>query len=193
VKIGDNTMDAPDAWDHEATPGAIDKGFWFERKIPAGEKGFHDVTVDNGDGQIDTIPKGYYYVECPGIAVDSVADETDGVFASGDTITVRGCGLTTDVQARLRRAVGSPGGPPPKRSPKEADPDQAGGGAPLPSIPLTPICGAGVATFAAPNLRSGDYLVEFVDSTGALLFPSSCDTADTGAGCVQFPVTYGSP
>lgn len=168
VKIGPNVMEQADA---PSTRPDFDKGYWIERKIPAGAYGFADVVVDNGDGQVDTLKKAYYYVECPGIAVDSVADESDGALAAGDTITVRGCGLATGLSAQV--------------------------GDPLPlgtaAVPLTQTCGAGVATFTAPDLPAGDYLVTLVDSTGAVVYPPVCDTADTGSACVQFPVTYGSP
>jgi hypothetical protein len=162
VKIGDSVMGPAE---NPAVPGEIDKGFWFERQIPAGAVGFHDVVVDNGDGKVDTIPKGYYYVECPGIAVDAAGDESDGVLVAGDTVTVRGCGLTTSVFAQIGSAA---------------------------PVPLTQKCGAGVATFAAPELPAGDYLLTFVDGSGNLLYPPTCDTADTGSACVQFPVSYGS-
>jgi hypothetical protein len=161
VKIGANTMGPPEL---APTIPDYDKGYWFERQIPAGTKGFADVVVINGDGKTATIPKAFYYVECPGVAVDALADEADGVLAAGDTVTVRGCGLTTDLRVKIG----------------DADP-----------VALTQTCGAGIATFQAPANPAGDYLVTFVDASGNLVYPPVCDTADTGAACAQFPVTYG--
>lgn len=143
---------------------SLDIGYTFTATVPAGTPGYADVTVHNKDAE-STLTDGYFYVECPAPALIEAASPTKGVTAEM-VIHLTGCNLDA---AAFTAKVG------------DAEP-----------VPLTSACGTGEVTFVAPDLADGAYGVSLLNADGEVVFPTPCDTADTGASCDVAPVlTYG--
>lgn len=143
----------------------LNVGFQFTGLSPAGEGGFAEVSVDNGDGEPDSIKDAWYYISCPGAPYPEALGATD--VAVGDSVLILGCGMDTSLKVRL-------------------DPVGATTGAPVgATAALTSVCSTARVSFDVPaGTAPGSYLVNFVDGSGTLVYGDNlCDTADTGGGC----------
>lgn len=121
------------------------KYFGVSPPAPNGEPGFQDVVMTVGQDQF-TLPKGFYYMACPGeLTIDSV-DFGVGATA-GSSVTLTGCGIEADkVTGHLLSAV---------------DGTDAG------SFTLASSCLTAKATFNIPNVAPGDYWLQLVHEDGS--------------------------
>jgi hypothetical protein len=153
-RLGDNELTS--ITPHEAP---LDVGYGFSALTPPGAPGFADLTVVNGDGQTDTVESAFYYLACPGGPYVEVAEPKRGI-AAGDTIVLRGCGFAAGMVAEV------------------VSPDDLG--ASVGSAPLQLDCATAVASFTAPDVPNGQYVLLVTDGAGGVLFGSNfCDAYDT--------------
>ncbi len=150
----------------------LDVGFKFTAVTPPGEVGFSDLEVINGDGESATVKNAFYYVACPGSPNVDYAS-TDAA-ASGDTVSLVGCGFSAGMTVEL------------------VSPDDIA--TTLASVPLELACSTAIASFAAPDLPVGTYVMLVTDGAGTVLYGAElCDSADTGYYYCDLPLylTYG--
>lgn len=126
---------------------AQDVGFKYygvSPPAPKGEAGYQDVVM-TVDGEELTLPNGFYYRACPGpLTVDSFS--LDGPVATGDSVTVTGCGLVAEkITGRLLSAF---------------DGSDAG------AFALASSCLTAKSTFTIPGVAPGDYWIQLVHEDG---------------------------
>jgi len=159
---------------------ADDQPFFFFANTPAAsDAGAQDVTVTS-DGSVSTIPMAFYYVACPASPqIDSMSPDS-GV-ANGDTISLGGCNI--DASGMTVQLV-----------------DETLALASV-TASLTSDCGTAFASFTAPDLPDGKYLVQILDSNDNVVFPATGDyftclaahpLDSSGAACdAPLEITYG--
>ncbi len=128
--------------------------FFFAVTPPNAEVGVQDVTVTS-DGKTDTITGtgGFYYVACPAAPEIEAFAPTEGLTA-GATISMSGCNI--DTAALSVRVIDATG-------------------AEVATADLTSDCGTAYASFAAPDLADGTYMVLIVDGDGTVVHPATGD------------------
>lgn len=179
VKIGDQNVTGISF--PEKT--SMDYGFMVSGVAPASTigKGYQDVTVTTGDKtSVITGSGAYYYLECPGLVIDSVSPGTE--VSAGTTIQIAGCGLTSEgVKARLLDDAGA-----------QVGTDKS----------LTSVCGTGIVSFEAPDAPNGTYYLQLVDGDGNAVAGGLCASGDSGGDSYYYydsgapsvpcyPITYG--
>lgn len=152
----------------------LDVGYEVYGTTPPGDaSGYAEVVVSTG-GNTESVFGDFYYEACPLPAYPESLSQTDGVTA-GTAIQIDGCNLVAGAQVK----VGT------------ADP-----------VALSSVCHTASASFSAPALADGTYLIAILDADGNELYPANgCDTtgltpddtADTGPdACADvWSITYG--
>lgn len=137
-----------------------DYGYQVTGLTPPGDAaGYATVTVSTG-GQSADIFEPFYYEACPLAAYpESISPDTG--LASGTTVALSGCNLSSDYQVQVGTAN---------------------------PVAITSTCSTASVTFTAPDLPAGDYYVAIVDSAGNLVFPDAASGCDT-TGAVGASVT----
>lgn len=172
---------------------AIDQGYLFTGEVPEGTPGYADVTVWQGT-ESDSLQgtARYYFVACPGMAIDTVEAQCEAT--AGGSVTLTGCGLDpAAIDVQLVDAAGAPVAAP---------------------AALAAECRTGRASFTVPDLAPGTYWIELVGKSGDVLLGAPCDAAvnecsmdappdsgggdtslapdsaaaDTGSVCVDYPL-----